>query len=738
MTGAAGKALKDDHARRTAVVALDRSLLVEAGAGAGKTAVMAGRIAMLLASGVAPRSVAAVTFTELAASELQMRVHDFVRRLIAGDVPAEMRSALPDGLSDEQATTLTHAATAVDDLACSTIHGFCQRLITPYPVEADIDPGAGIMDRGQGDLAFLEISDDWLRERLSTDDGALPAELVIHEPVAGLALVRTVLAELRKTRAIGRHPTAPLPPLVAAFQDAATAFTAFVETAGADEEGTAEIAERFADLSRTVGFALTSDDPASLVRLVTERPHDEICRADGGFLAYRRKGKWGDAAKRAGLSKEDGNRLNAAASEHHAACCVSWSRLSENAAARVLDDLIGEVAPALERFREHKRASALLDFDDLLHAARDLLRDHGDVRGALAARHSHVLVDEFQDTDPLQAEIFWRLCGDAAPGAAAHDWASHRIRPGALFLVGDPKQAIYRFRGADVAAYVAAREAFAADGTDAVLTIATNFRSCASILGYVNERFQQALSSDKQPGFTPLDAFHPDRPEGLCVAALDVAVADEEGKATAERRRDGEAEAVAGMCARLIGNDRILDHATGAYRFCRPGDIALLAPTGSELWRYEEALERHGIPVATQAGKGFYRRQEVQDLIALTRVLADRRDTLAFGALYPARAARRPDRRGSARHRVGAAAPCGRSGSASPLRRRSRPSNSSSTRWRARCCSGCRRCVEAPTRRHHTTSCHRRSTSCASDRRCCADTAGRRSGLSRTSTSSSA
>ena len=109
----------------------------------------------------------------------------------------------------------------------------------------------------------------------------------------------------------------------------------------------------------------------------------------------------------------------------------------------------------MARFREHKRAAALLDFDDLIFAARDLLRDHDDVRRALAARFSHVLVDEFQDTDPLQTEIFWRLCGEPPAEGDAGDWTAFTLRPGALFLVGDPKQAIYRFRGADIAAYVA-------------------------------------------------------------------------------------------------------------------------------------------------------------------------------------------------------------------------------------------------------------------------------------------
>jgi exodeoxyribonuclease-5 len=117
------------------------------------------------------------------------------------------------------------------------------------------------------------------------------------------------------------------------------------------------------------------------------------------------------------------------------------------------------------------------------------------------------------------------------------------------------------------------------------------------------------------------------------VAALDIAVADENGKASAERQRDAEADAVADMCARLIESHPIIDRRSGAERPCQPGDIALLAPTGADLWRYEEALERRGVPVATQAGKGLFRRQEIQDLIALTRVIADHRDTLALGAL---------------------------------------------------------------------------------------------------------
>jgi exodeoxyribonuclease-5 len=115
--------------------------------------------------------------------------------------------------------------------------------------------------------------------------------------------------------------------------------------------------------------------------------------------------------------------------------------------------------------------------------------------------------------------------------------------------------------------------------------------------------------------------------------ALDVDLGPLDVKPSVDARRDAEAETVAEMCARLIGSFELFDHKTGVKRPCRPGDIALLAPTGTSLWRYEAALEERGVPVSTQAGKGFFRRQEVQDLIAVTRVLADGRDTLALGAL---------------------------------------------------------------------------------------------------------
>ena len=628
------RTLSDDDARRDVIAVHDRSFLVEAGAGSGKTAVMAGRIAMLLAGGVAPKHIAAVTFTEFAASELLIRVRAFVGALTAGEIPTELRVALPDGLSDEQCGSLAAADAALDEMTCSTIHGFCQRLITPYPVEADIDPGAGVMDRDQADLVFDELIDAWLREELAGEAGGLLAELVLHNPDATLALIRTILSHLRRHRAFAPYERQDLEQCATAFREAAEAFNNFLSGEEAEEPETVTIAARFRELIDEIGNSPATKTPAWLIRVLAAPRCTELFTQSGGFRKYQKKTKWRAAAKRVGLAQADGDRLNDEASAHYAHCRATWTELQGAVATHVLADLVPLVEPVMARFRGHKRAAALLDFDDLIFAACDLLRDHDNVRQALAGRFRHVLVDEFQDTDPLQTDIFWRLCGEPPAGGDGEDWTAFTLRRGALFLVGDPKQAIYRFRGADIAAYVRAREAFRAQAADGMLSIATNFRSCAPIMSYVNERFEAPLSEENgQPGFQALDPFLPKRAEGPSVAALDIEVADENGKATAAQQRDGEAEAVADMCARLIGSEQTRDRENGGQRPCRAGDIALLAPTGSELWRYEEALEQRGIPVATQAGKGLYRRQEIQDLIALTRVLADQRDRLALGAL---------------------------------------------------------------------------------------------------------
>ena len=270
----------------------------------------------------------------------------------------------------------------------------------------------------------------------------------------------------------------------------------------------------------------------------------------------------------------------------------------------------------------------MLDFGDLLEKARELLSGHDDVRRALGRRYSRVLVDEFQDTDFEQVEVFWRLCGDPLPDNPSASWQNWPLRPGGLFLVGDPQQAIYRFRGADLEVFKQVREIIRAADPLAVVSITCNFRSRPDILTWVNERFEAPLGAPDQCGFQPLDPAQTTMLSTPGVAAIDFLDGD-----GASGTRDGEAAAVADFIADAIGSLNVSDKDGERTRKCRAGDIALLVPTGTDIWRYERALEERGIQVAAQAGKGFFRRQEVQDLIALTRTIADGRDRLALGAL---------------------------------------------------------------------------------------------------------
>ena len=625
--------LADQDARSLSLTTRDRSLLVEAGAGSGKTAIMAGRIVMMLSEGVPAKSIAAVTFTELAASELLIRIRKFISQLLSDDIPPELSLVIPDKLDEKLKNNLRLANESIDEITCTTIHGFCQRLIKPYPVEANIDPGATILDSGEADLAFQEILDDWLRKRLSCDDASLIAAMLRYNAVDTVKTIESVLQQLRRRRSIQPPETQPITPLLEKFHQAVEAFTAAVAGVNLREAETSDIDDNFRKLAQDFPRSASPENPESIVRILTAEPDGSLLTDEGTFYQYRKGTKWKAAAQAVGLTQAEGGRISDRIKPLYEAVTTSFNAARAQAASITLSLLIEEVRPVIQLFSNYKRSVARLDFDDLIFAARDLLRNHDEVRKRLAERYRNILVDEFQDTDPLQSEIFWRLCGEQIDDASSQDWRKLKIRAGSLFLVGDPKQAIYRFRGADVAAYVEARDALSLQEDGEIISISTNFRSMEPILEFVNARFEAVLTQERQPGFIALNAYHRDHQDRPCVVAVDVNVPDIEGKKDAENIRDSEADTIAQMCVRLIGQHQICDHKNHEMRACRAGDIALLAPSGNDLWRYESALEKLGIPVATQAGKGLYQRQEIQDLIALTRVLADGRDGVALGAL---------------------------------------------------------------------------------------------------------
>lgn len=612
--------LTDAFVRARALSDHGATLMLEAAAGTGKTALIAGRITMMLAAGVEPQHIAAVTFGEYAASELNARVAEYVAQLLDGKIPEPLQAALPDGLSSQQRSNLERALQTFDELTCSTIHAFCQTLLTAHAITADVDPGARVIDEQERQAVLDLVLDLWLERRLS---GAAADD----DPIAHLAREdpRGVVADLREIAVMRvEHPDAHAPepePDVRPdldFVRSVAAFRAWFDTVP-QEPRTAAV---LADLEALAAFFGTPlEKPAAFSQLwalsdpprlsISEEDRDGVSR---NIVAPSLQMAWRAAAQKEGpVLHDEYKRLFGAAAENYA-------RLVNHIAMAAMCQISRELDELLADYQAYKRRAAMLDFEDLLRFARDLVRDNADARAVIAARYRHILVDEFQDTDPVQAELLFRIAAEDAHA----DWTQGSLRPGALFMVGDPKQAIYGFRGGDIVTYGRAHAAVRRRWPDNVLQLTDNFRSRRGIIGHVNACFEQPFEDAAQPDYVPLVATIDDAEHGLPAAAKISIAPDASG---VNALRNEEAAAVAYLCRRLIGAFPLAD------RKLRAGDIALLAPAGAELGRYEQALQAQGIPFVSQAGKGLLRRQEAQDLLALTRTLANRRDYAGFGAL---------------------------------------------------------------------------------------------------------
>lgn len=613
---------RDAEARRRALTDLGSTLLVEAGAGTGKTSLLAGRVTMLLLNGVPPAQIAAITFTEAAASELAERVHAYVSELLAGTTPKPLEAVLAGGIDAGQRATLQAAALRFDELTTSTIHGFCQILLADYAVEADIDPGAQVVDEDSAKAVFDRVFDAWLTDRLSGQPtGDDPIAILTREDPRGVVALFREIASMRR-----RHRTAraEVPDMAGRpdieFVDAVDNLKRWCTSAPAVPFVANLVDELEALAAPYAGSFAAAPGFEQLWRLANPARSPRMERNSFELRHPKTEHLWKKVA-----GDEAAPALEEAFQAGFAKVDAAYRQLLAVIGGAITAQLSQELDTVLANYTAAKRASAVLDFDDLLEEATTLLRGHPQVRAALANRFRYLLVDEFQDTDPVQCDIVFRLGG----ADHAERWGDVPQRPGALFLVGDPKQSLFLFRGAAIRSYEAAKTVIAGAFPDNILQITSNFRTIEEILTYVNTCFEAPLSLPGQPGYVALDATRrAKRHELPCAARLTLSLPHDP---RVGEIREAEAEAIAKACARLVGG-LDLKEADGSVRKVRAGDIALLAPAGTQLWLYERALQAHKLPYASKAGRGFYRRQEVQDLVALTRLLADPGDTLAFGA----------------------------------------------------------------------------------------------------------
>ena len=494
--------LPDQKARDSIANDLDKTLFVEAAAGTGKTTELVNRMVALVASGRAElENMVAVTFTEAAAGELKLRLRE------------KIEEARRDSRTSDEA--LRHFDKALSQLELAhigTIHGFCGDLLREYPIEAGIDPifqvAAADESTGLQDRAF----DAWFQAILADPPEGVRRALrrrpfrYDEAPSRQLRFAARSLAEHRDFPAVWTQNP---------FDREERIDEVLRELEGLGELGdvafrpSSRLAQHFKDVQTFVEEILLRE------RAMDERDYDGV-EAGLKDLARRRswtyKGFGDDYAE--GVSRDEalGQRDDVKA---------DLDAFLEDADADLAVKLQGDLAPAVEGYERLKEREGKLDFLDLLIRVRDMIRDHDDVRVQLQDRFTHFFVDEFQDTDPLQVEILMLLASND-PDVTAYQDAEPKA--GKLFIVGDPKQSIYRFRRADVMLYEQTKSHLASYGAE-VLHLTTSFRSLPQIQDCVNAAFEphmRGAEDGSQATYVALDPNREDWTDQPSLVALPV------------------------------------------------------------------------------------------------------------------------------------------------------------------------------------------------------------------------
>ena len=586
--------------QRMIIEAEASDLAVVAGAGSGKTHVLVERYLQLL-SGCSIPQIAAITFTDAAAAEMRERV----RRAVMSEPSLEQHREL------------------LDEAAIGTVHSLGLRLLREHPVEAGLDPAAAVLPDDEAELLRRAACIEAIDAAAEADDERTAALRGIGVYHAGLRLPRMVAGRDAAEAAF------------AAMGADSTGWPAYVRAILDAHYGPRQAALR----TRAEGIAwqirrdadAVSDRLAEIVRDVLA-PLGEACEADSWqeFVAFL-----GDAAARirlnAGRRSPPDSDVKDALRELRDELAAEAGRLPawnehDEPALEVLAGLRDLFEDAVRRYTAAKQAQGALDYLDLELGAVDLLRDHPAVAVAVRERFRHLMVDESQDINPVQAELIELIAG--ADGAGP--------RP-ALFLVGDARQSIYRFRGADVHRFTALQELVARRGGP-LLPLSRSFRSHDALVGRINELFGEvfagtALSLAALPPMTGRPGEAPGDGPYLTLTQIG-SEAPGGGRPREPERRRVEADVIAEEIERLLAEGRLVwDRDDREMRPARPGDIAILLRRFRHVHVFQQALDTHGITAATPSGTGFFTRQEVLDCINLLRWLAEPQDDLALSGV---------------------------------------------------------------------------------------------------------
>ena len=670
----AGFALTDEQAD---ALVLDRNVALTAGAGTGKTTTLTRRYLELLRSDpeVMPTDIGTITFTRKAAAELETRVREEVyAELVTAESPAERarwRTVLDE----------------IDEGYTHTVHAFCARLLREHAMQAPVPMAFDVLDETDAADLQREVAVDFVDANADDPDVALLSRLFgshgrLVDVLGGLLAERPDseswcdawrdgapddyvdylwerVCDLDGDTATEFFDAAPVRDALATarrFRD-----ESFDTADGADGVAVLrEVAEITDGLS-------TASGPRS-----SQRPFQRACRDlydcletnSGGLYASAShhligtKATWNDetdayadckaalGALLEGLSEiEDAIRTTPGDRERNSAHYVL-------ALARVFDRL-------LDAYETEKDDRDALDFPDVIGTTIEFLRADPDARAALRESFAALMVDEFQDTDGRQWELIALLA----------DLADDGVETDNVFLVGDKKQSIYGFRGADVTTFDAAKSALRrenerldrdsipdGEGSPTEMELSGNFRTLEPPLAFLNELFdavfepegETAAEYEAEPQSLSFERGRIEDTDALSGSVDYLAVPEDEAGATALLGADhpvtdaaaehpvaAEAEALGNRLSTLLADPpRVYDTDEEASREAVPEDVAILLRRRTHLDRYQRALDDRDVPYTVVSGVGFHETPEVQTLTNLLRVLADPDDAVSlYGVL---------------------------------------------------------------------------------------------------------
>jgi ATP-dependent exoDNAse (exonuclease V) beta subunit len=586
----------DADIRRQAERDLSRCYLLDAGAGTGKTTVLISRILAALSAGKSElERIVAITFTEKAAGELKIRLRSELERAL--------QSCTPD-----EGARFRQAVADIERAQVTTIHSFCAALLHERPVEAGVKPDFEVLDELGADLLFERIWQEWLAGEM---DQRSPALAGVLRSGIGLDALHPAAKFLLEHRDL--LDTTP-GPITASGEDLWKGFGAALQQLTPLQSHCENREDRAYQAIESLRLDLSA--AAAL-------PADQ--RLDPLLSRLKIRTNVGD--QKNWKSKEPLEQTRAILAKLQAESESFRSIRSHNQTVEILGWLQGFV----QRYEQAKREAGCLDFFDLLFQCRNLLKHNRRIRRYFQERFDYVLVDEFQDTDPLQIEIVFFLSEN---WPRAEDWTEVELRPGKLFLVGDPKQSIYSFRRADIEAYHQAKETIAKQGV--TLPLSLNFRSRPPVIDWVNGLFSTLIQPPEkgyfQPSYQPITASRNDGPR-VSLVALPLAPQISLGDGKAADVRAAEARTVAAFLKRIVSDGwTTAAPASGKERVLSFGDIAILFRTKEAIDRYEEEFRDFDIPYRVSGGRRYYSRLEMNALIALLSCLDNPRDEVAVVA----------------------------------------------------------------------------------------------------------